>query len=122
MLKLVLDDILMQFERVIMDRKFTLLGAIQLDKEIKMLMDYFTRHTSRIRNKFSRINQMVSLLNQEKVLEPHYSFQAIDVLELWSGNSSTIRWKLSADQVRQLVSQRTDFSKVQVDQLKDGIK
>src|SRR5690554_1126616 len=122
MLKLVLDDILMQFERVIMDRKFTLLGAIQLDKEIKMLMDYFTRHTSRIRNKFSRINQMVSLLKQEKVLEPHYSFQAIDVLELWSGNSSTIRWKLSADQVRQLVSQRTDFSKVQVDQLKDGIK
>jgi hypothetical protein len=46
------------------------MGAIQLDKELKILMDFFNKDARKpMRHKFARLSQISTILNLEKVLK-----------------------------------------------------
>jgi len=105
---LALDYVVAVFEKKVMTKKFTLLGGIQFGREIKMLVDFFAKDVQiSVRHKFSRLTQMVSLLQMEKVQ---------DVLEIW-GEKSTINWKLSTQEVTTILERRIDFSKAEIEKL-----
>lgn len=67
-MSLVLDFLAKEIEKRVWKKHFSLLGGIQFNKELKILLDYCSENIGRSsRNKFSRLTQMVSILNVEKV-------------------------------------------------------
>lgn len=65
--------------------------------------------TSRtVRDKFARLSQMATLLSLEAVSE---------VLDFWGDNSGALAWRLTESDVRQVLAQRTDFSRAQIQAL-----
>lgn len=69
-LNLILDYVVFEIEkRILFKKKFSFLGAVQFDKDIKIILEFFQKNSPQksIRNKFSRITQMASLLNLTKV-------------------------------------------------------
>jgi len=86
------------------------LGALQLDKEVRLLVAYLSAATTwTIRDRFTRLTQIVTLLNLEKLSE---------LSEYWGPNSGSITWLLTPNQVRQILSLRTDFRSEEVKRLK----
>ena len=74
------------------------LGALQLDKEVRLLVAYLSAATTwTIRDRFTRLTQIVTLLNLEKLSE---------LSEYWGPNSGSITWLLTPNQVRQILSLR----------------
>lgn len=92
-------------------KRFNLLGAQQLDRDIRNLLGYFTaqRASKSVREKFVRINQMTFLLNLEKEVE---------VLDYWGSKASEIAWRLSPSEVRRILALRIDFNREAIVKLK----
>jgi len=103
-----LDDITQQLEHALMAKKFTSLGAIQLEKELNVLMEFLAQDTKRSqRNKFARLTQISAVLNLEKIS---------DILDLY-GEKSAIKWRLSTPEIKQILLRRIDFSADEIKKL-----
>nr|CAG4649171.1 EOG090X02VY [Scapholeberis mucronata]SVE93508.1 EOG090X02VY [Scapholeberis mucronata] len=99
-----------QFEKVILKSNFNRLGAIQLEKEVRALVAYLSTVTTwTIRDRLIRLTQIVTLLNLEKLSE---------ISEYWGPNATSITWRLTPQEVRQILMLRTDFRMDDVKRLK----
>ncbi|GAM25890.1 hypothetical protein SAMD00019534_090650 [Acytostelium subglobosum LB1] len=91
-------------------KHFTQIGALQFGKDIRAIFNFFAKLCkSTIRDKFSKLNQIVSLLTLERLSE---------IEEFWSDNSSMLSWKLSPTEVKKLLACRTDFQTDQIHKIK----
>ncbi|KAL4441200.1 hypothetical protein ABPG77_011437 [Micractinium sp. CCAP 211/92] len=98
---LVLDKVVARLEAVLSQKRFTQLGGMQLEKDVRLLVGGLSDMTTRtVRDKFARLSQMATLLTLETVGE---------VLDYW-GDAGAIAWRLTDNDVRQTLSQRIDFS------------
>lgn len=96
-----------KMESIIFTKQFNQFGGLQIEREIRILISYFSDKTIRtVRDKFLRLNQISSLLKL---------FKLNQVLELW--NDHTITWRLSSVEVKKVLELRIDF-KDSVHQLK----
>lgn len=81
-------------EKNILKCSFSKYGGLQLDKEIRILVNYLTSLTSwSTREKFSRLNQISILLSLENLSE---------LFEYWN-SPLTITWRLTPNEIRQIL-------------------
>ncbi|KAB2041058.1 hypothetical protein ES319_D02G123200v1 [Gossypium barbadense] len=98
---LVIDFIVKRLEVIMMQKRFSQLGGLQLDRDTRALVSHFSGMTQRtVRDKFARLTQMVTILNLEKVSE---------ILDFWGENSGPMTWRLTPAEVRRVLSLRVDF-------------
>ncbi|KAJ7191082.1 COG4 transport protein-domain-containing protein [Mycena pura] len=94
---LVLDVILRPWEKFVMGFKFTELGAIRFDRDLRAITTYLSSQTAfgDAREKFLRLQQLSTILNLDS---------EEDVDEFYDG--SGITWKLSAQEARTIAGLR----------------
>ncbi|MBA0711096.1 hypothetical protein Golax_010325 [Gossypium laxum] len=98
---LVIDFIVKRLEVIMMQKRFSQLGGLQLDRDTRALVSHFSGMTQRtVRDKFARLTQMATILNFEKVSE---------ILDFWGENSGPMTWRLTPAEVRRVLSLRVDF-------------
>uniref|UniRef100_A0A5B6ZG15 Conserved oligomeric Golgi complex subunit 4 n=2 Tax=Davidia involucrata TaxID=16924 RepID=A0A5B6ZG15_DAVIN len=98
---LVIDFIVKRLEVIMMQKRFSQLGGLQLDRDARALVSHFSSMTRRtVRDKFARLTQMAIILNLEKVSE---------ILEFWGENSGPMTWRLTPAEVRRVLGLRVDF-------------
>jgi len=92
---LALDVVLRPWEKTVMGLKFTELGAIRFDRDLRSVTTFLSSQTAfgDAREKFIRLQQVSTLLNLDS---------EEDVDEFY--NSSGILWKLSATEARGIVA------------------
>ncbi|KAM0005187.1 hypothetical protein Hdeb2414_s0218g00837281 [Helianthus debilis subsp. tardiflorus] len=67
---LTIDFIVKWLEVIMMQKRFSQLGGLQLDRDVRALVSHFSSMTQRtVRDKFARLTQMATILNLEKVSE-----------------------------------------------------
>ncbi|VAH68479.1 unnamed protein product [Triticum turgidum subsp. durum] len=98
---LVIDFIVKRLEVIMMQKRFSQLGGLQLDKEVRSLINHFSEMSQRpVRDKFSRLSQMSTILNFERVSE---------ILDFWGDNAGHLTWLLTPAEVRRVLGLRIDF-------------
>nr|CAH8831422.1 unnamed protein product [Trichobilharzia regenti] len=94
---ILINEILRQVDQLIQRKSFSRFGAVQLEKEFRSLFSYLTSISyTPLRDYFTRSLQICRLLNLDRIDEVHY---------YW--NSSN--WRLTAQEVRSILSLRRDF-------------
>eukprot|EP00003_Mantamonas_plastica_P029178 TRINITY_DN6871_c0_g1_i1.p1 TRINITY_DN6871_c0_g1~~TRINITY_DN6871_c0_g1_i1.p1 ORF type:complete len:469 (-),score=163.45 TRINITY_DN6871_c0_g1_i1:1130-2536(-) len=62
----IIEYITTRLERRVFDKQFSQLGGLQLDKDVRVLITFFERHTTKtVRDKFAKLTQMASILYLE---------------------------------------------------------
>merc|ERR1712050_276710 len=90
--------IVKRLEKDALAKKFSLLGALQFESDVRVVCSFFTNVSEQaLRHKFARLFEMASLLSLESVEELRELF-----LE-------TRTWRLSGDEMRRLIGSRVDF-------------
>ncbi|OAY65563.1 Conserved oligomeric Golgi complex subunit 4 [Ananas comosus] len=98
---LVIDFIVKRLEVIMMQKQFSLLGGLQLDKEVRALINHFSEMSQRpVRDMFSRLSQISTILNFERVSE---------ILDFWGENAGHLTWLLTPAEVRRVLGLRIDF-------------
>ncbi|GLT41818.1 hypothetical protein SLA2020_158560 [Shorea laevis] len=98
---LIIDFIVKRLEVIMMQKRFSQLGGLQLDRDTRALVSHFSGMTQRtVRDKFARLTQMATILNLEKVSE---------ILDFWGENSGPMTWRLTPAEVRRVLGLRVDF-------------
>ncbi|KAL9266331.1 Conserved oligomeric Golgi complex subunit 4-like protein [Drosera capensis] len=98
---LVIDFMVKRLEVIMMQKRFSQLGGLQLDRDTRALVSHFSSMTQRtVRDKFARLTQMATILNLEKVTE---------ILDFWGENSGPMTWRLTPADVRRVLGLRIDF-------------
>ncbi|KAI5002585.1 hypothetical protein ZWY2020_027235 [Hordeum vulgare] len=98
---LVIDFIVKRLEVIMMQKRFSQLGGLQLDKEVRSLINHFSEMSQRpVRDKFSRLSQVSTILNFERVSE---------ILDFWGDNAGHLTWLLTPAEVRRVLGLRIDF-------------
>ena len=96
-------------ERAVLKSKFTRLGGLQFDRELRALVNFLTAvTTSTVRDRFARLHQINTVLNLE---------QPQEVLEYYGGKSSGVTWRLTPAEVRQVLQLRIDFRSDEIKRL-----
>jgi hypothetical protein len=120
----VLALLLSDMERVItLKLAFSPLGAIQLDKDVRHLFEFSSALVApdhSVRNQFTRMLQICSLLSIERVTEvyEYWTPAQQEVRASEDEHSDTIKWSLTAEQVKTVLKRRRDFKPDVVDRLK----
>ncbi|KAK1315537.1 Conserved oligomeric Golgi complex subunit 4 [Acorus calamus] len=100
-LHLIIDFLVKRLEVIMMQKRFSQLGGLQLDRDVRALVSHFSSITQRtVRDKFARLTQMATILNLEKVTE---------ILDFWGENSGPMTWRLTPAEVRRVLGLRVDF-------------
>uniref|UniRef100_A0A803NTP8 Conserved oligomeric Golgi complex subunit 4 n=1 Tax=Cannabis sativa TaxID=3483 RepID=A0A803NTP8_CANSA len=103
---LVIDFIVKRLEVIMMQKRFSQLGGLQLDRDARALVSHFSGMTQRtVRDKFARLTQMATILNLEKVSE---------ILDFWGENSGPMTWRLTPAEVRAVLGLRVEFKPKQL--------
>lgn len=100
---IIIRQVVQKIEQTILSpkKKFNQLGGLQLDKELRILQNYFSSITQKsARDKLARLMQMATLLCLQKVNE---------VLDYWGQGHMT--WRLTPADVRKVLLQRSDFNR-----------
>ncbi|XP_031492460.1 conserved oligomeric Golgi complex subunit 4 [Nymphaea colorata] len=107
---LVIDFVVKRLEVIMMQKRFSQLGGLQLDRDTRALVSHFSAMTQKtVRDKFARLTQMATILNLEKVSE---------ILDFWGENSGPMTWRLTPAEVRRVLSLRVDFKPEAIASLK----
>ncbi|KAI8041895.1 conserved oligomeric Golgi complex subunit 4 [Drosophila gunungcola] len=96
-------EVTIQLERAIKKITFNRLGGLVLDQEVRALGSYLTGATSwSVRDKMTRISQIATLLNLDKISE---------LSEYWNpeNNKEMSSWHLTPNEVRTFLTLRSDF-------------
>lgn len=87
-----------RLEREALAKKFSLLGALQFESDVRVICSFFTNVSEQaLRHKFARLFDMATLLSFESVEELREAFGELRNL------------KLSPAEMRKLMASRTDF-------------
>ncbi|KAI3877335.1 hypothetical protein MKX03_026392 [Papaver bracteatum] len=98
---LIIDFIVKRLEVIMMQKKLNQLGGLQLDRDARELLSHFSGMTQRtVREKFSRLTQMATILNLEMVSE---------ILDFWGENARPVTWRLTPAEVRRVLGLTVDF-------------
>ncbi|KAG1354073.1 putative Conserved oligomeric Golgi complex subunit 4 [Cocos nucifera] len=98
---LMIDFIVKRLEVIMMQKRFSQLGGLQLDREVRALVNHFSEMSLRpVRDKFARLSQMTTILNFEMVSE---------ILDFWGENAGHMTWLLTPAEVRRVLGLRIDF-------------
>ncbi|XP_010428271.1 PREDICTED: conserved oligomeric Golgi complex subunit 4 [Camelina sativa] len=109
-LHLIIDFIVKRLEVIMMQKRFSQLGGLQLDRDTRALVSHFSGMTQRtVRDKFARLTQMATILNLEKVSE---------ILDFWGENSGPMTWRLTPAEVRRVLGLRVEFKPESIAALK----
>ena len=95
------SEVTLQIEKAALKSKFSRLGGLQFDREIRSLVSFFANWS--MREKFSRLNQIATILNLEAVNEVN-DFQE--------------NWKLTTSEIKQILGLRADFGTDEVKKLR----
>ncbi|KAL8144533.1 hypothetical protein V2J09_017565 [Rumex salicifolius] len=107
---LIIDFLTKRLEVLMMQKRFSQLGGLQLDRDARALVSHFSSMTQRtVRDKFARLTQMATILNLEKVSE---------ILDFWGDNSGPMTWRLTPAEVRRVLGLRVDFKSEAIAALK----
>ncbi|KAM3247462.1 hypothetical protein P3L10_009229 [Capsicum annuum] len=107
---LVIDFVVKRLEVIMMQKRFSQIGGLQLDRDVRAIVSYFSSMTQRtVRDKFARLTQMATILNLEKVSE---------ILDFWGENSGPMTWRFTPAEVRRVLSLRVDFKSEAIAALK----
>ncbi|VDD74422.1 unnamed protein product [Mesocestoides corti] len=88
------NELLLRLERFVQQKTYNRYGALQFDKEMRCIFNFFTSLSAfSCRETFARILQITKLLNLEKVEEVSYY-------------GDTSNWRLSANEIRRLLTLR----------------
>lgn len=100
-----------QLEKAVMKTEFNRLGSMALDKVVRTLINYFSGASAwPIREKFSRLVQITTVLNLERVS---------DLNEFLSPDSGMrFSWKLTPDTIKQILKLRSDFREDDIRKIK----
>jgi hypothetical protein len=100
-----------QLERAIMKTEFNRLGSMALDKVVRTLINYFSGASAwPVREKFSRLVQVTTVLNLERVS---------DIDEFLNPDSGLrFSWKLTPDIIKQILKLRSDFREEDIRRIK----
>ncbi|XP_078439743.1 conserved oligomeric Golgi complex subunit 4 [Wolffia australiana] len=98
---LVVDFVVKRLEVLMVHKRFSPLGGLRLDRDVRALVNHFQAMAQRpVRDKFARLTQITTILNVESVSE---------ILDFWGDNSGTMTWRLTPAEVRRVLSLRVDF-------------
>ncbi|XP_023298963.2 conserved oligomeric Golgi complex subunit 4 [Lucilia cuprina] len=103
LISIVATELTLRLERAIKKCTFNRLGGLVLDQEVRVLGAYLASATSwSIRDKMTRLTQIATILNLEKVSELN---------DYWNpDNSSELSsWRITPNEVRTILTLRTDF-------------
>lgn len=68
LLGLLVDALTAQWERIVMQTRFNQYGSLRFDKDLRLVIQYLSNMTEFFsRDKFTRLNQIATLLNFEEV-------------------------------------------------------
>eukprot|EP00095_Tigriopus_kingsejongensis_P011780 maker-scaffold119_size336447-snap-gene-1.16 protein:Tk11780 transcript:maker-scaffold119_size336447-snap-gene-1.16-mRNA-1 annotation:"conserved oligomeric golgi complex subunit 4" len=85
-----------QLEKAVLKAKFSRLGGLLLDREVRSLVSFLTSVTTwSMRDRFARLSQTATVLNLESVSE---------MTDVWDSS-----WKLAPAEIRQVLALRVDF-------------
>jgi conserved oligomeric Golgi complex subunit 4 len=99
---LVMDEVTKRLDVILSTKKFNQLGGLQLDRDVRQLVSFAGELTARpMRDKFGDINQKATILSLESVEE---------ILDYWGPDGGPFNWRLSGEEVRNVLRQRVDFS------------
>lgn len=94
-----IDKIVMRMEATVSQKRFTQLGGLQLERDVRGMVVTLSDITTRsVRDKFARLQQLASVLGVESADEAN---------ELM--NEAAVGWRLNALDVRQALTQRVDL-------------
>jgi hypothetical protein len=107
LLEVVTESLTQLLEERFMNQTFNQLGGIQLDKDVRILVKEFTRKSeaSNLRDHFVRLTQIALLVNLDR---------PSDVLDYWGTGNGDMAWRLSKDEIKEVLSLRSDFSEDEV--------
>ena len=103
-------EVTLQLEKAVFKSKFSRLGGLLFDREVRSLVAYFTNVTTwSIRDKFSRLTQMATILNLESLSE---------VADLCDIDVTSTGTKLTSAEVRQVLMLRADFKPEEIKRIR----
>jgi len=107
MLSALANHIVNSIETYAMRKRFTFWGGLQFDKDVRKISSLFNKlSTKPIRDKFSRLLQIASLLQVDKVEE---------ILDYWTSDAQV--WRLSPMDVKAVLGLRVEFSKAAINKI-----
>ena len=110
LIKILIGEVTARFEKVIFKSTFNRLGGLVLDKEVRSLSGYLTSTTTwSVRDKFTRLSQIATILNLERVIE---------ILDYWGNHDGALTWRLTPTEVRTIMGLRIDFKLEEIQRLK----
>ncbi|CAI2173654.1 2334_t:CDS:10 [Funneliformis geosporum] len=109
----ILESVTNMWEKTVFGTKFNQYGALRFDKDLRSVSNYFSvKMQWPIRDKFTRLNQISTLLNLESLSEIH---------DYWGSTTkatSPITWRLTVNEAKKIVGLRIDFNAEEVSKLK----
>lgn len=97
-------------EAGVTQRRFTQLGVLQLDRDLRTLQAQLTPLNPRlVREKLARLSQVVLFLGVDRVEE---------AAELWCESAGRTTWRLAPAEVKKVLLLRVDFTKDRVSRIK----
>ena len=110
LVSLVINEIAIQFEKIIFKSSFNRLGALFFDKELRSLIAYLTAATSwSVRARFARLMQVSTVLNLDAVSE---------ISDYWGQNAGSLTWRLTPAEIRLILNLRIEFKADDIRKLK----
>ncbi|KAI9273055.1 COG4 transport protein-domain-containing protein [Phascolomyces articulosus] len=98
---LLLDAITAQWERIISQTRFNQYGALRFDKDLRSVIHHLSSMTEWLsRDRFTRLNQMATLLNFEEPSE---------IYDYWGAKAGPVSWRLTVAEIKKILTLRLDF-------------
>ncbi|KAI8138173.1 COG4 transport protein-domain-containing protein [Fennellomyces sp. T-0311] len=95
---LALDAITAQWERIIAQTRFNQYGALRFDKDLRSVIHYLSSMTEWLsRDRFTRLNQMATLLNFEEPSE---------IYDYWGAKAGPVSWRLTVAEIKKILTLR----------------
>jgi len=108
----VADYLAKRVELALLRLRFSQLGGMQLDKDLRSVVSWFTARAGReVRDMFVKLSQFVLLLQLDSPK---------DTSEFFGANVAGGAWQLTADQVRKVLALRIDFGAQEITRLALG--
>ncbi|KAI7884571.1 COG4-domain-containing protein [Lichtheimia hyalospora FSU 10163] len=106
---ILLDAITAQWERIISQTRFNQFGALRFDKDLRSVIHHLSSMTEWLsRDRFTRLNQMATLLNFEEPSE---------IYDYWGAKAGPVSWRLTVAEVKRILMLRLDFDEEEVTNL-----
>ncbi|KAI7900656.1 COG4 transport protein-domain-containing protein [Cokeromyces recurvatus] len=101
LMELLVDIMTAQWERIILQTRFNQYGALRFDKDLRSIIHYLSTLSEWLsRDKFTRLNQIATLLNFEEPTE---------IYDFWGNKTGSISWRLTVTEVKKVLALRLDF-------------